>query len=409
MSSYWRSIGLVLSGTGTAQIIPILGTLVLARQYAPAEFGIFAAWLGMVMLLSVVLTGRFETALAIEPDGEVRQHAVLATLITTLVTAFIAASLLAIVKFTALKVPLEVPVMLVVAAVPTALAIACAVTWQSWAAAEGRYRNLSLMRIGQAGAITIIQIIVGLLQPSAVGLGLGHLAGVLVGLAISIFLMPLGKFPAGEASRTILCFWRRHGNCVRFGMPAGAISTAAAQLPILIVASRFGADIAGLLAMSMRILGAPIGLLGKSVLDVFKRHAAISFRERGECVSDYVRTFKVLALASIVFCIVMAFSSEWLFVVAFGEVWREAGSIAVWLLPLFALRFIASPLSYMTFIAGKQHIDLVWQIALLGMTFAVLSGPDKYDLALQAYSFGYSVFYMIYIWMSYGYSRGIRL
>ena len=158
--------------------------------------------------------------------------------------------------------------------------------------------------------------------------------------------------------------------------------------------------------MTMRILGAPIGLLGKSVLDVFKRHAASSFRDHGECRSDYVQTFKVLGLGSLAFSLVMAISSETLFAVAFGETWRASGVIAVWLLPLFALRFMASPLSYMAYIAGKQHVDLFWQIALLGMTLASLNIPQRYDLALQAYSAGYSVLYVIYLALSYRFSLG---
>jgi len=406
MSGYWRSVGLVLTGTGTAQIIPVLGTLVLARQYAPAEFGIFAAWLGIVMLMSVVLTGRYETALAIEPDGESRQYAVLATLTVTVLASCAVAVLLAVTIFIIPKAIVDIPTTLVIALVPTALANALAIIWQSWAAADGRYLHLSLMRIGQAASITIIQITAGVMQPSAASLGVGHFTGLLLGIFLSIFMMPLGKFSIAPASQAILGFWRKHSNCPRFGMPAGTINTAAAQLPLLIVASRFGAEVAGLLAMTMRILGAPIGLLGKSVLDVFKRHAATSFRERGECASDYIRTFRVLAIGSFAFCVVMVFASEWLFAFAFGEVWRGAGTITIWLLPLFALRFIASPLSYMVYIAGKQHIDLLWQIVLLGVVLATLSIPNNHALALQAYSGGYSILYVIYIWMSYRFSRG---
>ena len=32
------------------------------------------------------------------------------------------------------------------------------------------------------------------------------------------------------------------------------------------------------LPLTMRVLGAPVGLLGRAVLDVFKRHAATAFR-----------------------------------------------------------------------------------------------------------------------------------
>jgi O-antigen/teichoic acid export membrane protein len=408
LDRYWRNVGTVLTGTVIAQIIPIVGALVIARQYSPAEFGVFAAWLGVVLFLGVLITGRFETALAIVPDGEPRRLAMLATLVTAAMAACIAAVFGGLILQLMPTIANRLPPTLVILLVPTALAVASAQAWQSWAAAEGKYRHLSLMRIAQAAAITIGQITVGVFSPSANALALTHLGGVIAGLALLACLIRPGFFPKYETKRTVLNFWSQYRRFPMFSLPADAINTGAAQLPILLVAGRFGADIAGLLAMTMRILGAPIGLLGKSVLDVFKRHAATSYRERGECRADYVRTFRVLAIASVAFCVVMASVSEPFFALAFGENWRGAGTIAVWLLPLFALRFIASPLSYMVYIAGKQHVDLAWQVALLAMTIAALNIPHEHDIALQAYSAGYSLLYIVYLAMSYRFSLGNR-
>jgi O-antigen/teichoic acid export membrane protein len=409
MSSYWKSVASVLTGTALAQLIPIVGALFIARLYAPNEFGIFSAWLGVVLLLGVIFTGRFETALAIEADGEPRRLSVSCVIATAGLAALIAFLLLGVALLLTPSQILRFPAFLVVGAIPSALAIAVAQTWQSWAAAEGAYSNLSLMRIVQAGAVTLGQAVVGLAYPSAEGLAAAHLLGVVLGLAYSAYLMPLGALPFGPSGFTaITLFWKRRRRFPMFSLPADSINTAAAQLPLLIVASRFGADTAGLLAMTMRVLGAPIGLLGKSVLDVFKRHAATSFRERGECRGEYIRTFKVLAVGSLAFCGVMFFASELLFAKVFGEEWRGAGAIAVWLLPMFALRFIASPLSYMVYIAGKQHVDLFWQVSLLGITIASLNASANYEYALQLYSVGYSVLYVIYLAMSYRFSQGVN-
>ena len=398
----------MLTGAGVAQLIPVLGSLILARLYAPAQFGLFSAWLGVVLLLAVVLTGRFETALAIELDGEPRRLAVISTLTTVLLVASVSGVVLGIAIGIGVSSKIAVPGLLIAASLPSALAIAAAQTWQSWAAAEGLYRKLSLMRIFQAGSVTALQIGMGMLNASAENLGIAYLFGVILSLVFSARLMPLGILPKRNFAATIRNFWSTHIRFPLFSLPADSINTAAAQLPILIVTGKFGAEVGGLLAMAMRTLGAPIGLLGRSVLDVFKRQAATSFRERGECRRDYIQTFWVLALGSLIFCSVMIFCSEPLFATAFGERWRGAGTIAVWLLPLFALRFIASPLSYMVYIAGKQHLDLGWQIVLLGMTIASLNIPQRYNHALQLYSAGYTMLYMAYIAMSYRFSLGTR-
>lgn len=403
---YWRAVSYVATGTAISQILPVLGSFIIARLYIPDDFGIFSVWVGLVSLAAVVVTGRYETALPIVKDGNIRRISMLAVLFTASLGS------LSLLLVTLILIPFfsditsSTSILLLVLFFPASLSMAFFSAWQSWAAAEGMYKNLSYIRIGQTGMVVLLQIGFGFYNPSAEAMGLGFVLGNLIALLYCIYLMPVRLIGFSRLVKATRAFWSRHSNFFKFALPADTINTAAAQLPVLIVAARFGADIAGLLAMTMRILGAPIGLLGKSVLDVFKRHAATSYRERGECRADYVRTFRVLAIASLGFCVVMASVSEPFFALAFGENWRGAGTIAVWLLPLFALRFIASPLSYMVYIAGKQHVDLVWQVALLAMTIAALNIPHGHDIALQAYSAGYSLLYIVYLAMSYRFSLG---
>ena len=122
--------------------------------------------------------------------------------------------------------------------------------------------------------------------------------------------------------------------------------------------------------------------------------------------ASHVQTFRVLAALSVVASVVVVIGSERLFALAFGERWRTAGTMAVWLMPMFALRFVSSPLSYMSYVAGKQHLDLAWQICLLAMTLATLYLPDRSAVAILSYSVGYSLLYVAYLAMSYRFSRG---
>lgn len=410
MSKYWRNVASVLTGTAIAQVIPILGALVIARLFLPAEFGVFSAWLGLVVLLSVLLTCRFEMALAVEADGQPRRLAIAATLVTVLLVSVLVVAVLLVGVFLFSAFFEQYPLALTITWLPTALLFAINSLWQAWAAAEGEYRKLSYMRVAQAGLITFLQIGAGGWFSSSAALAISQCLGLLLALVVAVYLLPLTGLPKSQDLLVgIVDFWRRQRRFPVFSLPAGFINTAAIQLPVLIVAGRFGADIAGLLAMTMRVLGAPIGLLGKSVLDVFIRHASRSYREHGECREEYVRTFRVLVLGSLVFCSVMVFLSEYLFVLAFGSEWAEAGRIAVWLLPMFALRFIASPLSYMVYIAGKQHLDLLWQVGLLVMTLVCLGVVQGHQSALIVYSFGYAALYLVYLAMSYRFSLGLRI
>lgn len=406
---FWRSVVLVLSGTASAQAIPVLGSLLLARLYAPAEFGLYAAWLGAVALAAVIVTGRFEQALAIEADGKPRRVAVCATLAAIVLISLPLALAVALASQTWLGAQVTAPMLW--AGVPTAAAMAAAQTWQCWAAAEGRFRDLATMRIAQAAAITGAQIAIGTVVPSASTLALAHAAGVALGALVAMVRMPLDLNElraATDLHRGIRSFWSRQRRLPLLSLPADTINTATGQLPLVILASRFGADIAGLFALTLRSLGAPIGLLGAAVLDVFRRRAAASYREHGQCRDDYVKTAKVLALGALAVALVVMPFSEPLFAVAFGERWRMSGTIALWLLPMFALRFVASPLSYMFYVAGKQHVDLVWQLCLLAMTLAAMGLASDAASALQWYSAGYSALYAVYLVLTFRFSLGER-
>ena len=210
---YWRTVGSVLGGTALAQAIQLIASLLIARLYAPAEFGLFAAWLGGVQLAAVTLTGRFEVALALEPDGMPRRVAVCATLATV---ALAGVALCAVVGAIVLWGGfVQVPATLWWLLVPTAMAIAAAQTWQSWAAAEGRVANLSRLRIAQAAAVSGMQVLAGLWLASAVALAWAQLLGLAIGLAIACQLLPLARpgLPHGAALRA---------GIVRSGRASGA-------------------------------------------------------------------------------------------------------------------------------------------------------------------------------------------
>jgi O-antigen/teichoic acid export membrane protein len=407
--NFWRNVGIAFGGTALAQAIPLIGSLVIARIFAPADFGMFATWLGVAALLAVMLTGRLEAVLPIVADGMPRKFAIWMTLATAASIVCVLSLLLLIALYFFPTFLNSFSRALIWLLMPASFFIASSITWQSWAAADGRFRALAAMRIVQAGAITGIQIFVGLLTPTALGLVCGHLFGVLIALLVAQWLMPLGRneLMRGIAPwEEIKKFWVIHHRFPLYSLPADGINATAAMLPLLILTNRFGAEFAGFFALSLKVLGAPIGVLGASVLDVFKRSSAAHFRKYGHCRDDYWRTFKVLGLGALAMTIFIFLLSEPLFVFAFGERWKYSGTIAVWLMPMFALKFVASPLSYVFYIAGKQHVDLVWQIALLIMTIMTFYLPSEGKAAIQAYSLGYSILYIVYLSLSWGYSRG---
>lgn len=402
--NYWRAVLLVFSGTAAAQIIPILGSLIIARLFIPAEFGMFMTWFGLVQIGAVLSTGRFEAALPLEKNGTPRAQAASSALLTSAAILTIVAIIGACLWPLYAPYLKDAPSLLIALYVPAVAAAASALILQSWAAAEGRFRALSAMRITQAAIITGLQIAVGFVEPSAGLLALAHLTGVVSGALLMACKLRPPRLNDGR--KTLSNFWNRYRRFPIYALPAGTVNTAAAQLPLILISHRFGAEIAGYVAMAFRILGAPISLLGSAVLDVFKQRASESWRATGSCRGPYLETLTVLAAGSMVVTIAFWLVGVELFVFAFGPEWADSGRVAVLLLPLFAMRFVSSPLSYTFFIAEKQPVDLVWQICLLVMTVVTLTAFDTYQNTLGSYALGYGLMYIVYLYLSFRLSRG---
>lgn len=405
----WTNVVSVLSGTAIAQAIPILGSLALAHFYAPSAFGIYSLWLGVVLIVAVIATLRLEMALVVVADGQPRSEAIQLVLVTVLFVGPIAGVGLALLWAMELTVAdLSTP-FLVASAIIAAILAAVSDSWQAWAAAEGNYRALIRMRIVQAASITIAQLCGILVSPTPETLATSHIIGLTAAISVAAWQLPI-KFPSAvKLPSRIWTFWSRHSRFPKFALPADSISSISAQLPIIIISMRFGNESAGYLALTMRVLGAPIALLGRSVLDVFKRYAADAFRRKGDCRQEYVSVFSLLLSGAGIFYLATTLFAEQIFHVAFGTQWMMSGIMAIWLAPLLALRFVASPLSYIFYIVDKQNIDLIWQIGLMAVVICALWLPQSLETTMQAYAYGYSAMYTIYLGISYYLSKGPRV
>jgi O-antigen/teichoic acid export membrane protein len=146
-------------------------------------------------------------------------------------------------------------------------------------------------------------------------------------------------------------------------------------------------------------------LLASSILEVFKRQAMHDFQTLGNCREVYRYTFKALALVGLGPSLILLLFAPQLFGWVFGETWRAAGELVRILAPLCFLNFIASPLSYMFVVAGKQKVDLVWQVALFVMTVAAFMSPLSLHDSVLTYSISYCLLYLVYLYMSYHYAK----
>jgi O-antigen/teichoic acid export membrane protein len=406
-SDFWNNVMTVLAGAAGAQALPLLAAPLLTRMCTPAEMGAFSVWLGVITVASTAATLRVETAMVL--DHEKRQQ----ILCFSVVAWCAAVSALALTLLMAAGRALGLPAVrdmswfeLLTVGAGTWLT-AYTQTMLAYAASHKRFGDAAKARILRAAVVAVSQLALLYIGLESGALLAGQLIGLLAGLwAAQLLLSP----PAARIRLTLdheqRSYLMRHRDFWRYSLPSSLLNALVGQLPLFMIGINYGALAAGLFALTQRVLSAPTAFIAASILEVFKRQAVQEFESLGHCREVYRATFKALVLLALAPSLVLLLFSPQLFSWVFGPDWRQAGELARILSPLCFLNFVASPLSYVFFVAGKQKLELMWQVALFAMTVAVFLAPVSLFQSMLAYVAGRSALYLVYLHMSHQCAQG---
>jgi O-antigen/teichoic acid export membrane protein len=398
---FWRHVGTVLGGALGAQAMPLLAAPLITRMCTPSDMGAFSVWLGVVAVSAIAATLRLETAMILDHEHEQQRVCFSVVLYTASITAVLV-SLAAMVAHT-----FGLPALRQQS--PGALAIIGLGTWLTaytqttlaYATSHKAFGKAARAKVWGAATIALSQLLLLFLGAGEFGLLAGQVIGLVAGLAAATLLLrPPRPQVALRLDATARAYLLRHQKFWRFSLPSNLLNALVGQMPLFLIGMRHGAVAAGLYALTNRVLAAPVSLLAASVLEVFKRESVQEFEALGNCQRAYRYTFKALSLLGLGPALALLFFSPQLFAFAFGENWRPAGELAQILAPLCFLNFIASPLSYVFFVTGKQKVDLLWQIALFVMTLCAFLAPGSLRQNVLWYATGYSMLYLVYLHMS---------
>lgn len=403
---FWKHATTVLTGTVVAQALPLLVAPLITRLCTPADLGEFGVWMGVVAIASTVATLRLEAAMILDHDSDEQQTcfsviAYCSTILAILITM--------VVVFAKL---IELPQAQTMSW--TALTTIGLAAWLgaynaallAYATSYRAFGKAAMAKVLGAGTIALAQLLLLLTGMGGSALIAGQILGFAVGVIAAIaFLAPPRSRIFLLPTRRQRDYLARHQSFWRYALPSGLLNTAAGKFPLFLVGAKYGLFEAGLFALTERILTAPVSLLAASVLEVFKRQSVHEFQTLGHCTHAFRSTFKALVLLG---CgpalLIFAFAPD-LCAWVFGEPWREAGEFARILAPLYFLNFVASPLSYVFFVAGKQKIELVWQVALFITTISIFIAPIPLKQVLLHYTIAYSILYLVYLHLSYRFAR----
>jgi O-antigen/teichoic acid export membrane protein len=398
-NTFARGVSVLVAGTAGAQALSVLAAPLLTRLYSPEDFGLLAVFSGMLALISVISSLRYELAIPLPEDNEEAAHLVIlsllillgTTIMTTIAVIFFGDMICSVLGVPSLQGYLWL--------LPVGVMLAGTYNvFLYWTTRNKAFNKISGTRLHQAIATIVIQLTAYKL--GGIALLLGQLAGsgmVTAGLARPALVLPVFK---RLRWKTILDTAHRYRRFPIITSWSGLVNSAGHQLPPLLFAALFSPAAAGLYALSNRLLMLPATLIGQAIANVFFANGAETHRRGalGPLVQSIQKQLIQIGFPPI---FIVAVIGPDLFHSVFGEEWRQAGELARWLTIGIFSAFVISPVSTTFVVIEKQGIGLTLQLNLFSLRLlAVLIGASSGSLLLTTvlFSLASSVGYLCYFY-----------
>jgi O-antigen/teichoic acid export membrane protein len=399
-SNFARHVATVAGATAFSQAVGLAALPVLTRLYAPGEYGAAAVYGGIVGLIVVIAALRYEYSIPLPRTDRGAFHAAIVAFIVlggaALATA-LASPLLAF--WWGGKIGLSRPVFAVLLVIGVLTASAYQIT-NYWAVRKSKFGAIARTRIQQGLAGPASQLVLGLAGFGALGLIVGQILGQCAGLGrLALGMIADNRRPARTIRpRGLAWAARRYRRFPIYDSWAGLLNVAGAQAPVLLFAALFTPTLAGYYALAVRILSAPLTLVGNAVSQVLMPRF-IEANRHGEAGRLILKLFRVLAWLSFFPFTVAALISGRIIPLALGAQWAPAADVIAWTALWTACQFVTSPLSVAMAGAEAQKLHTGIQFILFALRIggilagAALRSPEFAVMGFTAASIaGYAVY-----------------
>lgn len=398
-----RGVSVLVGGTAVSQLLTVLAIPLITRLYTPEDFGILAAFTAFLAFFTVVSAARYDLTLPLpEKDEDAASLLVLGAGIVAVVTILSAIVFLTWPDeiATSINAPELSKYMWLL---PVSIFFGGMYQLVSrWAVRTKEFKSIAKTKVTQTVSLLIVQLGGYTLGP--VALLLGHASGQGAG-AGSLARSALKRQELKSASlRNIFEQSVRYKQFPIYSTWTALFNTASLQLAPLIFITLFGGAVAGLYALTLRVLSMPISLIGNAIGSVFLSTAPQAHRE-GRLAILVKELHGKLTLAGALPLMVLLFFGPELFALVFGESWRQAGVYAQWMAPWIYLQFQWSPLSILTTVLELQREALFAQIFTFLSRFGVLMVAWWLDLSASQSVFLFAttsavVYLLIMLWFT---------
>ncbi|WP_067729063.1 lipopolysaccharide biosynthesis protein [Oceanobacillus damuensis] len=401
----------LLTGASIAQAIPIATSPILTRLYSPEDFGVVAIFLAITGIFGTIANGRYELAIVIPKDKRDSINLVALSISVSLSLSVLLLLLILIFQNEILILLGNEEIKFWLYFIPVVIFFSGLFNALNYL--NTKYKNFGLIskvKIIKSTSLVTVQIFFGFIKAGASGLIIGQIVShMFTNFTLAKNILTDKKLISNINFKKMKKLAWEYKKFPLLTVWGTLFSVLTRQTINIFISILYTASAVGYYSLVQRTIGLPSTIIGQSVGQVFFQQASQERNEIGNAKKVYISTLiKMLVISIPIFTFLYLFIEE-IIVFVFSEEWRVAGTYAKYLIPLFLLRFIASPLTLISIIFGKQIVDLLWQLSLLVFSILAFVLAYFYNLSITNYLLLYSVFlgmhYLIIIIINYYIAR----
>lgn len=364
---FWKNVLILAGGSGSAQLIAIAATPFLTRIFTPDDFGVLTTFLSVLSIIVVVAALRYEIAIPL-PDSSIDAAHLygLGGLIVLLMTGasililwLLRSSLSSWSTFSQLGHILWL--------LPLGILLGGLFQISSyWHIRERNFKHLTQVNISQSGSKALGQLILGVLHTGYIGLINGYIFGRFVAVIILLYqILRSGKLEFKRINfsgiKQVAIRYRRFPI---YSSWSALLNQSGAQIATILLAFFWGTQVTGWFGLAQRVGGIPIGLVGRSVSQVYLSEVSRLRYEHPLAMKQlFLKTSARLFLFVGMPIVLLGSISPWMFSFIFGEKWHTSGWYVAALLPMLLGQIVVSPLAHTMNILERQDLQLVWDFS----------------------------------------------
>ncbi len=403
-----RNVSIVASGVIFEIIANGVSYLILTRIYSPQEFGFFASFLFVVILISTISTLRYDWFIPnARTDSEAINIFFLCFLLVSFSSMFLAIPIFELfIKIFGYSDINKLKEYRWLAPFYVFFGSLFQVA-NMWAIRKEYFLTIAKVKFYQSTVVVLVSIVLGLWGFGIKGLILANICSLFSGLMVFIlsFLREDKEKLKDIKLRHAILYAKKYFRLIFSSVGQSFVSTFAYQVVPFLITTYFSPKFAGQYFLADRIINLPTIIVGQATFQVFWSEASRTKQEKPEKLMSLFMNFFIRLLKISWIIVAIGILGPFTFKFIFGSKdWGEAGAVALILVPAVVFHFCLFPISPILIVLEHQSWLFLWEIFRLILIFfcfyftSKLSWEPKYATLL--YSFTMNFMYIVLFFIS---------